>query len=145
MIENFDRAFVFAMKFEGYKSDDPDDPGGRTIFGISARFWPSVVAELWDLPKEEAYARAREFYQREYWLASGCDGLPSPDDVFVFDSAVNIGIERAARLYNLARDPFDFLFRRIAFYVQIATGNKLKFLRGWISRVLALVELERDL
>lgn len=141
MNPRFEIAFAFAMRFEGYKSDDPDDPGGRTIFGISARFWPTVVAELWDLPKEEAYERAKYFYEREYFLASGCYAEKAPFDVYLFDAAVNLGIARAARLRSMSSGPLDFLFRRIEYYVEIATGTKAKFLRGWVRRVLELRRL----
>jgi lysozyme family protein len=141
MSGRFEIAFAFAMSFEGYKSDDPDDPGGRTIFGISARFWPRIVAELWDLPKAEAYDRAAKFYEREYWLAAGCDTATRPYDVYLFDAAVNIGLERAARMSSLSSGPDDFLFRRIEHYVFIATGKKAKFLRGWVRRVVELRRL----
>lgn len=137
MNENFNKAFEFAMKFEGYKSDDPHDPGGRTIFGISARSWPAVVAELWDLPKADAYARAREFYEREYWLAAGCDRLSYPNDVLLFDAAVNLGVGRASAMYAVSNDYSDFLFRRINHYVKTA---KTEFLRGLIRRVCDLRE-----
>jgi lysozyme family protein len=141
MNENLNKAFEFAMRFEGYKSDDPDDPGGRTIFGIAARFWPTVVAALWDLPKDEAYARAREFYKREYWLAAGCDRIKSPDDIFVFDTAVNLGVGRASAMYAISADANDFLFRRIEHYVAISAGTSRKYLRGWVRRVLELRRL----
>jgi lysozyme family protein len=140
MNENFNKAFEFAMKFEGYKSDDLHDPGGRTIFGISARFWSAIVAELWDLPRAEAYEKAREFYRREYWLAAGCDQIPYPGDILLFDAAVNLGVGRASAMHAVSRDYMDFLFRRIRYYNEIATGKKIKFLRGWIRRVCDLWE-----
>lgn len=135
---NFDMAFKFAMLFEGYKSEDPDDSGGRTIYGISAKSHPQTVAALWGLPKEEALIQAKEFYRTEYWLASGCDTLPWPEDVVVFDAAVNMGISRAMQFKVASKSPFDFLMRRISFYIAISAGKNIKFLRGWIRRVLEL-------
>jgi lysozyme family protein len=140
MIENYDRAFEFIMKWEGYKSDDPDDPGGRTIFGISARSHPRVVAELWELPKAEARIEAKAFYLTRYWQQAGCDATAWPMDLILFDTAVNLGVERALRMLEWSRSVHDFLFRRIAFYVAISKGAKVKFLRGWLNRTLALRE-----
>lgn len=140
MTENFGRAFDFVMKWEGYKSDDPDDPGSRTIFGISARSYPRVVAELWDLPKDEALIEAKAFYLTRYWQQAGCDATSWPMDVILFDTAVNLGVERALRMLDESKSIHDFLFKRIAYYVAISKGHKVKFLRGWLNRTLALRE-----
>lgn len=138
---NYDKAFEFIMRWEGYKSEDPQDPGGRTIFGISARSYPEVVARLWDLPKEEARIFAKEFYRVECWDALGCDGRLWPEDIYLFDTGVNLGIRRAQEILAYSKGPTEFLFRRIDFYVSISAGAKIKFLRGWIRRVVALYEV----
>jgi len=135
---NYDKAFEFAMRFEGYKSDDPDDPGDRTIFGISARSHPAIVKELWDLPKAEARARARDFYRETYWREAGCTYREWPDDIRIFDAAINIGTARAVDMRISSSSSTDFLFRRIEYYVRISKGARIKFLRGWINRVVAL-------
>lgn len=138
MNESFDQAFAFLMEFEGYKSDDPADAGGRTIFGISARAHPEVVARLWDLPKDEALVQAEAFYKVKYWLPLCCDSMEFPDDVYLFDAGVNMGIGRATELFNASESAFDFLMLRIDFYVSISKGANAKFLRGWLRRVVAL-------
>jgi len=135
MNENYDQAFKFVMKWEGYKSDDPDDPGGRTIFGISARSWPETVEVLWDQPKKIVYAKAKDFYYHEYWLKANCDKIPWPMDIFKFDTAVNLGVHRSNIFEMLAKSPDDFLLLRITRYVQRA---KDKFLRGLLNRVVDL-------
>jgi len=135
MNENFDKSFGFSIKWEGYKSDDPDDPGGRTIFGISARSWPGTVEALWDLPRGVAYEKAKDFYYREYWLKANCDRIPWPMDIFKFDTAINLGIHRSNVFETLAKSPDDFLLLRITRHVQRA---KDKFLRGLLNRVIAL-------
>jgi lysozyme family protein len=144
MIENYDRAFEFVMSCEGYKSDDHDDPGGRTIFGISARVHSRIVAELWDLPKEESRVKAKAFYLTHYWQQAGCNEISWPMDVIVFDTAVNLGVERALRMLNTSRSIYDFIFARIAYYVVISKGTKIKFLRGWLRRVLTLWDEIRE-
>jgi hypothetical protein len=138
---NYDAAFSFVMAHEGYKSDDPDDKGGRTIFGISERTWPAVVAALWDLPQAEALARAHGFYRENYWRPTGCDFKKWPYDLFIFDTAINVGVARANNFYLVSDSPTDYLMRRIEFYVKITLGVNRKYLRGWIKRV---VELYRE-
>lgn len=138
MSYQFKRAFDFAMQWEGYKSSDSADPGGRTIFGISERSHPSVVVELWDLPKEEAYKKAEGFYKKEYWLKAGCDKQLFPFDMVLFDTAVNLGISKAKQLMRGANSAEDLILARVEFYAKISTGVKIKYLRGWINRATAL-------
>jgi lysozyme family protein len=131
----FEKGFAFAMRWEGYKSDDPDDPGGRTIWGISARYFPEVVKELWDLPKEESLARAKEFYLKEFWLKNHCDTLEEQLAIAVFDSAINPGPGACAQFLKLGKDWQGLLFFRINHY---ASGAKDKYLRGLVNRSVAL-------
>lgn len=138
MDANFDYAFDFVMRFEGYKSNDPDDAGGRTIFGISERSHPDIVDKLWDMVKFEAYKCAKEFYKQEYWIESGCSFMLWPWDFIIFDSAVNLGIKRALKFRRESKYMNDYLYRRIGYYVEIAKGTNSKFLRGWVRRVLEL-------
>jgi lysozyme family protein len=135
---NFIMALNFVLHWEGYKSDDPDDPGGRTIFGISEHAHPQLVAEIWDLPKDEAREKVKPVYLNQYWVPAGCDAFSYPNDVIMFDTAVNAGIARAKAIYAKSANPTDYMMNRIAFYNSIATGAKIKFLRGWINRTLDL-------
>jgi len=57
----FELAFDELMKLEGGFSDDADDPGGRTNYGISQKQYPSL--DIAALTKDEA----REIYRRDYW------------------------------------------------------------------------------
>ena len=61
----FDAAFGYAMGFEGWSavSDDPDDPGGLTKYGISKVNHPEVdVANL-------TLEGAKAIYKKMYWNA----------------------------------------------------------------------------
>jgi hypothetical protein len=138
MIENFDRCFEFIMRWEGYKSNILVDAGGRTIFGISERYWPQVVKQLWDMPKAEARIEAKEFYREHYWQPAGCNVFSWPMDLIIFDTAVNMGLTRALLLSAGDNKPESYFMRRIRYYVAISKGSQLVFLRGWINRVLAL-------
>lgn len=83
-------------------TDDPDDPGGLTKFGISQHAHPDV--DIVNLTRESAI----ELYRRRYWEPVRAELLPLPLDYYVFDCAVNQGVDRAARtLQRVVRVPID--------------------------------------
>jgi lysozyme family protein len=49
------------IKWEGGYSDDPDDPGGETKYGITKRSYPNL--DIKNLTVELAY----EIYNRDFW------------------------------------------------------------------------------
>ena len=136
-MDNFDRAMDFVFKWEGYRSDHPNDPGGLTMLGLSSRYYPGEVSEMAAAPEPRAREIAREVYRREYWDRCGCAGLDYPLDIIVMDTAVNMGVSRALELKECAAGWQDYLFKRIARYADIGR-KRPEFLRGWINRVLDL-------
>src|SRR5215467_7969402 len=82
------------LAFEGGFVDDPDDPGGRTNFGISQRAYPGV--DIASITQEQAVG----FYYRDYWLAPHIDSLPDFIAGKVFDMGVNMGSSTAIRLWQ---------------------------------------------
>ncbi|MBE3138916.1 MAG: hypothetical protein IMZ63_03785, partial [Actinobacteria bacterium] len=138
-------------------SNDPQDLGGLTIWGISYRSHKEAVLEMESLinevKKEEAFKIAEKIYYENYWLKSECDKLPKPMDIIVFDTAVNMGISRAKEFYdkcfeynaddNLGYFSWqDYLFRRIDFYTKLEKFNI--FGKGWINRVIALYHFVKE-
>lgn len=146
MNSNFDKAMDFVLKWEGYKSENPLDTGGRTILGIAEKFHPEVVKRLWDMPRQEAEKEARAFYKAEYWDKCGCDSLCYPNDIIVMDTAVNMGTSKASEILKKARGGpgyplwVDYLMLRIEFYRNISKNNPV-FLRGWVGRVVNLYSI----
>ena len=146
----------FVLAWEGGRDDDPDDPGGRTAFGIIQREYSAwrrahgeVAKDVWDISPDEV----RAIYAQNYWIPMQCDGHTAPFDLVVFDSAVNCGNGRAVKWRTLAkakwyllgkRDGIPGLCRiyinmREAYYHSIGdTGRLSKFLRGWLNRTAAL-------
>ena len=139
----------------GHRSNVSGDPGGRTVWGISERYHPQVVARLWDMSREESRIEAVEFYRVEYWdklwndipAVMIYDSIPPPVQAFLFDSLVNPGARftipwRDKFLYERPRPWLsDLIAARIQYYlnrVQESPG-KIKFLRGWCQRVVDLV------
>jgi lysozyme family protein len=135
----FDRALKFVLEHEGFKSDHPSDPGGRTVFGICARSYPQEVERMWTMQYDVARELAAEIYRRDYWSKAGCDGLSWPFDLIQFDTAVNMGVAKANAL--LAKSPAwkDYLLLRIASYASYKHFNT--FGRGWVNRVIDLYKL----
>ena len=137
MRENFDRAFdLTVMRFEGGAryTNDPDDPGGATKFGISKRANPDV--DVLNLTKDGA----KEIYRMRYWNPVGGDEMPWPWDAVVFDTAVNLGVSRALRMKADAASPAEYHLERIAYYARLAAQKPVmvKYLRGWVNRVIQL-------
>ncbi|MGJ7512332.1 glycoside hydrolase family 108 protein [Variovorax sp. GT1P44] len=92
---NFDQAFDRLLGHEGGYSFSPSDPGGETMWGVTA-----VVARangyagaMKQLPRDTAKA----IYQRKYWDAIQADKLPEALRFDVFDAAVNSGVSQAVK------------------------------------------------
>ena len=124
----------FVLLWEGYKSDDSRDPGGRTLFGLSSRCYKSEVDAWWDLPYDEAKGNTIEIYERDYWSKAGCECLPQPLAFVVFNAAVNCGVGRAKRwLIDCRGNWRDFLHLQLCHYAAL---KKPMFLAGWLNRTL---------
>jgi len=135
MKDNFDKAFKFILKWEGGYSNDKDDLGGETKYGISKRSYPNL-----DI-KNLTIEMAKEIYKKNYWDKLGCDKLSFPMDIIAFDTSVNMGISTANELLkNSNGDPKEFIILRIKKYKEIVEKNKKmeKFFLGWINRTIDL-------
>jgi lysozyme family protein len=134
-INNFKKALKFVLKWEGGYSNDPNDPGGETKYGVSKRSYPEL-----DISKL-SLKQAEEIYHQNYWLKAGCDELPYPFNIIVFDTAVNLGRRRALEFLSAYNDWRDYLLRRIEFYTK-CKGAKI-YIRGWMNRTIDLYRLVR--
>jgi lysozyme family protein len=137
MNENYDKIIDFVLSWEGWRSDDEHDPGGRTVWGIAARFYPREVALMWEMTEEDAKEYAKGIYRRDYWNKVNGDNLVTGTDALIFDTCVNMGMAFAKSLQQY--DTMTGIMKRIERYTDIAShGNNIKFLRGWIRRVISL-------
>ena len=136
MKKDFDKAVKFVLKWEGGYSNDPNDPGGETKYGISKRSYPEL-----DISKL-TLKQAKKIYYQNYWLKTGCDTLPFPFDIVVFDTAVNMGRRRAIEFLNTYNDWRDYLLKRLYTYSKFKQA-KLYF-RGWANRTLDLYEYIKE-
>lgn len=137
------------------ETNDPDDTGGRTKYGISERFNPDLWAN-----GPPTYEQARERFLQRYCEAPGYDHITfTPLRDQLTDFAVNAGTERATNTLQAilgverdgklgpltlsalaARDAKDVNNRlvaaRCAFYYSLAKArpSNKKFLKGWLTR-----------
>jgi len=104
MDRNFARALALVLKSEGGWSDNPVDPGGATMKGVTlANFRRYVKADASkDDLRKISDAQLATVYRRFYWDAVAGAELPGGVDYAVFDFAVNSGPGRAAKYLQAA-------------------------------------------
>lgn len=92
---NFDEAFDRLIGHEGGYANHPSDPGGETMWGVTARVARAngYQGDMRALPRDLAKA----IYRKVYWLAVKADQLPERVRFDVFDAAVNSGTTQAAK------------------------------------------------
>jgi lysozyme family protein len=107
MDRNFARSLSLVLKSEGGWSDNPADPGGATMKGVTIANFRRYVkpdgtkADLRAITDEQIATVYRKFY----WDAVAGDELPDGLDYAVFDFAVNSGPNRAAKYLQAACGP----------------------------------------
>ena len=153
----FETALAWIFQAEGGHSDHAADSGGKTAYGIS-QYHPAAWADG-EVTRREAAA----IYKRDYWDGRGCDRLPLPLGVALFDGEVNhrprtasrllqsaIGVTvdgyvgpktaAAARAANPAIVLDRYLARRAELYQDIvkADSSQAAFIEGWYWRLFRL-------
>jgi lysozyme family protein len=149
----FDAAWRFIQQSEGggVTTNDPDDPGGLTKWGISKRAFPEVDIAL--LTENGA----RQLFRDYYWTPCQCELLPPQIAVAVADAAFNQGVRRATvllqRALRVEEDsivgpetiaaaeraiPKDLLMDFLSHRAVAYAGGKPKYIRGWMRRLFSL-------
>lgn len=155
---DFEPAVAKTIRREGGDTltDDPDDPGGLTRYGISKRAHPEVD------PRNLTLESAKAIYRRDYW--GPCDGDLLKSQLLaelVFDAAVNMGVSQAVKLAQIAAgleatgvmdgallDTLNqadetqfaaaFVLAKITRYLALVKKNRKleKYFYGWVRRTL---------
>ena len=100
MIENFNKSFALVLKSEGGYVNNPKDPGGETMMGVTKAAWSTWLKRT-IMPGEMAkltVADITPFYKTLYWDKAYCNQLPAGVDYMAFDAAVNMGVGQSIRL-----------------------------------------------
>lgn len=174
----FNESFLIVLAEEGVKiaangevidsgySNDPNDHGGETRFGISSRY-------LGRSPHDLTLADAKTIYERDFWLEPGCEKVNDKSKalaLMLFDCCVNQGTGTAIRLFQkavgvnpdgmvgpitLGKITIDkeelilqeFALNRIERYNHLALVDKtqVRFLGGWLVRVYNVLRSARKL
>lgn len=101
----FDEAFEKLIGHEGGYSNHPDDPGGETMHGVTAKVARAngYSGKMRDLP----LALAKSIYRASYWDSVRADELPESVRFDVFDASVNSGPGQAVRFLQRATGVAD--------------------------------------
>jgi len=134
MRENREKSITLLFKLEGYESDDKNDLGGFTRYGISQKYHPNVNVPK--LTKEQA----KQIYLDEYWIPSGCDELDYPMDMCMFIQAVNVGVSRAKKFMDDSDGLLGFFMANLNHYCTRPEIQRKVFLTGWCNRLIKLWE-----
>lgn len=107
---DFQRALVVTLKYEGGFANDPDDPGGATMKGVTAAVYSSWRMRR-GLPQRSVrlieQAELEAIYRQEYWGPAGCNDMAWPLSLVVFDFAVNSGVGQAVRVVQRMVGAYD--------------------------------------
>ncbi|PRX27675.1 putative peptidoglycan binding protein [Orenia metallireducens] len=101
MDKNFEKAFQKILQFEGKYSDDKDDRGGKTKYGISETIAreSGYQGEMKDLTLDQA----KGIYYQNYWVNLNYHKIKAIDiAIECFEQAVHIGPKRATSNLQLA-------------------------------------------
>lgn len=157
MNEKFNLCITFCKGKEGPYSNDPQDPGGETAWGLSKKAYPHL-----DM-KNLTWEQAKEIYKWDRWDGIRGDDLPLPLAVLIFEHAVNQSDARGAvmvlqralgqkvdgifgpitmaavRNYPVNLLP-DLLVRvsqaRARAYLELNNAVEERYERGWMARLL---------
>lgn len=141
MKSNYNFCIQEVLKSEGGYTNDPQDPGGPTNFGITIIDYRKYIDSKGTATsvRNMSLAQAKAIYKSKYWDALSCDALPSGVDYTCFDYGVNSGLGRPRKalqrfkgksgvdLINAIND------ERLAFLRALKTFPR--FGKGWTSRV----------
>lgn len=149
---NFDQAFTALMGNEGGYSNNPADPGGETMWGITKRVAVAngYTGDMHLLPQSLAKSIAKTVY----WDPYKCDQFSGAIGFQVMDAAYNGGypakwLQQAAGVIAdgvigpltltavNAADPDKIIMRFIAYRITYLTSLSIwpSFGRGWANRM----------
>jgi|SRR5882724_578729 len=144
MKQNYDFFIKEVLKSEGGYSNDPNDKGGPTNFGITIADYKKYInkAGTAEDVKNMTVDQAKAIYKTRYWDAVNGDTLASGLDYTVADYGVNSGVGRANSVLAQFKDKstIDQINgindERLHFLHNIRNGSDwMHFGRGWQSRV----------
>ena len=142
MRESFPAGFKLTIGLEGKPSNDPRDPGGFTIWGLAKKYHPEIDANT-------TLDYAQKVYLEQYWIPAGCDDVPYPMDICLFDSQVNPQNDPKwpgggnQEIMNMKPENWqEYLLLRMVRYMK---NSKAVYVLGHLFRVLKLYAVIKGL
>lgn len=127
---DFNVAVEQVLVHEGGYSNDPQDPGGETNFGISKNAHPEAWADG-RVTREEAIA----IYRKDYWDRNRLDEQPADVARVMFDIVVNQGQDGLEDILEQAGpNPTAERLTELRIERYRRTRNFDRFGRGWLRR-----------
>lgn len=142
MKSNYENCLAITLKWEGGDVDHPDDPGGKTRWGITQATYDAwrvskglAKRSVFQMTKDEMLA----IYKANYWDAVGGDTLTVGVDLATWDYGVNSGPARArkALLASVGGPAKDTVQKICASRMSFVRGLKTwkVFGKGWSRRI----------
>jgi lysozyme family protein len=145
---SFESALAIVLRNEGGFSDNPADPGGRTMKGITQRSYDAWLVKQGKVESQDVKdisdTEVAYIYRTEYWNRARCDSLREPLATFHFDASVNHGPNVAVGFLSESKgNPDMYLKCREDFYRRLVVKHPSMgcFLIGWLKRVEKLRRL----
>lgn len=139
---NYPACLAEVLKWEGGWSNNPKDPGGATMKGVTQAVYTAYRLKAGKATQSVKYitdTELQDIYRRGYWEAIDGDNLPAGVDLAVFDFAVNSGPARAVKYYEGVKsgNPRGTIMalcdKRLMFLRGLGTWDT--FGKGWSNRV----------
>lgn len=154
---NLEQSLKHLLGNEGGYSNNPVDPGGETMYGVTFRVARAYgyTGAMRDLP----WSVAMDIYTKNYWAPIKADQLPDHLRFHVFDAAVNSGVGQAIkwlqRAAGVAQDGVigprtlsaasmvtvaKYTAIRLRFMTDLQTWST--FGKGWARRIADNLEID---
>lgn len=107
----FEAAHKHVCEWEGYYSDDPDDSGGATKYGVSLKFLRSLGSEGdingdGTVDKQDVLTITldiqKQLFKLNFWDNYNLDTWPERIAICMYDSSVNAGATQSVKLLQRA-------------------------------------------
>lgn len=136
----YNEAFDLLMQLEGYHSDHTADPGGRTIWGISERYFPEDVKKMAEMSPEEAKEYAKQFYAKRFWKEF--------DDPLLSAVSFLVAVNTAVPILKVQKEGGgwrDVLLEAVEYYCNLVEKRPSlrQFFRGWINRINTIYQFAK--
>lgn len=97
---DFAKSLASVLREEGGYVNNPHDPGGATMRGVTQRVYDAFRRNV-GLPilwvKKITMGEVEEIYRSQYWEKIWGDKVPDGVDLMLLDEAVNSGVARAVK------------------------------------------------